>query len=84
MMKQGKRKIINIASVSGEIAGHFRAITNCASKEDLVGFTKSLAIEINEYGINVNAVCPGVIATAMTMGPAGILLIWRPLRISFL
>lgn len=66
MKVQGGGVIINIAS----IAGHSIPITlrsaYCASKAGVVGFTKECAREFAEYGIRVNAVCPGVIITPMT------------------
>lgn len=66
MRAQGSGIIINIAS----IAGHSIPITlrsaYCASKAGVVGFTKECAREFAEYGIRVNAVCPGVIITPMT------------------
>ncbi len=66
MKSQGEGVIINIAS----IAGHSIPITlrsaYCASKAGVVGFTKECAREFAEYGIRVNAVCPGVIITPMT------------------
>jgi 3-oxoacyl-[acyl-carrier protein] reductase/2-hydroxycyclohexanecarboxyl-CoA dehydrogenase len=66
MKAQGAGVIVNIAS----IAGHSIPITlrsaYCASKAGMVGFTKECAREFAEYGIRVNAVCPGVIITPMT------------------
>jgi 3-oxoacyl-[acyl-carrier protein] reductase len=66
MSSQGGGVIVNIAS----IAGHSIPITlrsaYCASKAGIVGFTKECAREFAEYGIRVNAVCPGVIITPMT------------------
>jgi 3-oxoacyl-[acyl-carrier protein] reductase len=68
MIKQKKGKIINIASIAGLISGLFNALPYSASKAGLIGFTRSLALEVGQYGINVNAICPGFIATEMTLG----------------
>ena len=65
MMKNRKGRIINIGSVVGSIG----AIGNAhysASKAALLGFTKSLALEVGSRGITVNNIAPGYIATDMT------------------
>jgi NAD(P)-dependent dehydrogenase (short-subunit alcohol dehydrogenase family) len=55
-------KIVNMSSVSGK-RGAARYAAYCASKFAIRGFTQSLAMELGPYGINVNAVCPGLIET---------------------
>ena len=65
MMKNRKGRIINIGSVVGSIG----AIGNAhysASKAALLGFTKSLALEVGSRGITVNNIAPGYITTDMT------------------
>lgn len=65
MMKQKYGKIVNVASVVG-IMGNAGQGNYAASKAGIIGFTKSLARELASRNINVNAVAPGFIATAMT------------------
>jgi len=60
--KQGK--IINIASVSG-IIGTAGQVNYAAAKGGVIAFTKSLARELGPFNIQVNAVAPGLIETAM-------------------
>lgn len=57
-------KIINIASVAGKGGTAFQAHYS-ASKAAVIAFTQALSKEVGEYHINVNAVCPGFIKTAM-------------------
>lgn len=64
MLEQGKGKIINTSSVSG-VYGNFGQTNYAASKAAVVGMTKTWAKEFGRKGINVNAVAPGFIATAM-------------------
>jgi NAD(P)-dependent dehydrogenase (short-subunit alcohol dehydrogenase family) len=58
-------KIVNIASISGLI-GYPSSSIYCATKGALVTLTKELALELGKYRINVNAIAPGAIATAMS------------------
>jgi 3-oxoacyl-[acyl-carrier protein] reductase len=62
MIPQRRGKIINIASVSG-ILGTAGQANYAASKGGLVSFTKSLARELGQFNIQVNAVAPGLIET---------------------
>lgn len=65
MAKQKSGKIVSIASVSGEMGNPGQA-NYAASKAGVIGFTKTIAREYASRGINVNAVAPGFIQTAMT------------------
>ena len=60
--------IVNIASISGLFGDYSMGAYN-ASKGAVVNYTRSLALECGEYGIRVNALCPGLVETAM-IGPA--------------
>jgi NAD(P)-dependent dehydrogenase (short-subunit alcohol dehydrogenase family) len=63
-MKQGEGRIINISSGAGR-RGAPDLPAYCASKAALISLTQSLAAALGPHGINVNAICPGVISTAM-------------------
>ena len=58
MIRQGSGKIINIASRLGK-TGSARMRAYSSSKHAVIGFTRSLALELAIHKINVNAVCPG-------------------------
>ncbi len=65
MLRQHYGRIINIASVVGEM-GNPGQTNYAASKAGLIGFTKALAREVASRSITVNAVAPGYIETEMT------------------
>ena len=66
MCRQKYGKIVNIASASGKIGGVAVGAHYSASKAAVICLTKSLALYAAPFNVNVNCVCPGPIATAMT------------------
>jgi len=67
MIKNKEGRIVNIASVIGEI-GNIGQSNYSAAKAGLIGFTKACARELSRWNITVNAVAPGYIETEMTTG----------------
>lgn len=65
MLKQRKGSIINMSSVVG-IKGNAGQSNYAASKAGIIGFTKSIALELGSRNIRSNAIAPGFIETEMT------------------
>jgi len=65
MMKQRKGSIINMSSVVG-VKGNAGQTNYAASKAGILGFTKSVALELGSRNIRCNAIAPGFIETEMT------------------
>nr|MDJ0648016.1 3-oxoacyl-ACP reductase FabG [Xenococcaceae cyanobacterium MO_188.B19] len=65
MLKQRSGRIINIASVAGQMGNPGQA-NYSAAKAGVIGFTKTAAKELASRGVTVNAVAPGFIETDMT------------------
>jgi NAD(P)-dependent dehydrogenase (short-subunit alcohol dehydrogenase family) len=57
-------RIVNIASTAGLI-GYAYVSAYCAAKHGMIGLTRSLALEVANKGVTVNAVCPGYTETKM-------------------
>ena len=76
IQRAGGGKIVVISSSAGK-RGRARFAAYCASKFALVGFTQALSQELGPHGINVNAICPGLVDTERTdfiaaaLAPAG-------------
>ncbi|MDQ0454428.1 3-hydroxybutyrate dehydrogenase [Rhizobium paknamense] len=64
-MKEKKAgRIINIASAHGLVASPFKS-AYVAAKHGILGLTKSAALELAEFGVTVNAICPGYVLTPL-------------------
>ena len=67
VMKQQRRgKIINMASVAGQVGGVFTEATYPVSKAGVICWAKAVAKQVGEYNITCNCIAPGTILTAMT------------------
>ena len=64
MLKRKRGRIINIASVASRVP-QLHGVAYAASKHGLLGLTRTLALEIAQEGITVNAICPGPVQTEM-------------------
>src|SRR5262245_6377581 len=65
MAERGWGRVITIASTSGLEGGRYIA-HYCASKHAAVGFTRAAALELEDRGVTVNAICPAYVDTLMT------------------
>jgi len=71
MKKQGRGKIVNIASLGGRTGRPGVGVNYAASKAGVIGLTQTLARELGASGIYANAIAPGPILTELTrqVGP---------------
>ncbi len=67
MKKQGRGRIINLASAHGLVASPFKS-AYVAAKHGVIGMTKTVALEVAEQNITCNAICPGYVETPLVKG----------------
>ena len=64
MKAAGRGRIVNLATAHGLVASPFKS-AYVAAKHGVMGFTKTLALEVAEQGITCNAICPGYVKTPL-------------------
>ena len=64
MKRRGWGRIVNIASAHALVASRYKS-AYVTAKHGVAGFTKTVALEVAEVGITVNAVCPGYVLTPL-------------------
>ena len=70
MVKANYGKVVNLSSVTGPMVADAGEVAYATTKAALLGFTKSLAMEVVENNVTVNAIMPGYIMTPMVEGIA--------------
>ena len=70
MKERGWGRIINMSSIHGLVASPYKS-AYVAAKHGLIGLTRTVALEVGEFGITVNAICPGYSNTALVRSQIG-------------
>ncbi|MFL0197866.1 SDR family oxidoreductase UcpA [Clostridium sp. WILCCON 0269] len=70
MIENGGGAIVIMSSVTGDMVADPGEVAYATSKAALVGFTKSMAREVADKNIRVNAICPGYVLTPLVQGMA--------------
>jgi len=65
MIERGWGRVINIASIAGKTGAPYVS-AYAASKHGVLGLTRSVALEVAQQGVTINAICPGYVDTEMT------------------
>jgi 3-hydroxybutyrate dehydrogenase len=65
MIERGFGRVINMASMAGRVGGAYISAYS-ASKHGVLGFTRSIALEVATKGVTVNAICPGYVESDMS------------------
>jgi 3-hydroxybutyrate dehydrogenase len=64
MKSRGWGRVINLCSAHGLVASPFKS-AYVAAKHGILGLTKTVALEVAEHGVTVNAICPGYVLTPL-------------------
>jgi 3-hydroxybutyrate dehydrogenase len=64
MKKSGWGRVINMSSAHGLVASPYKS-AYVAAKHGIIGFTKTIGLEVAEHNITVNAICPGYVKTPL-------------------
>ncbi len=64
MKARGSGRIINLASAHALVASPFKS-AYVSAKHGIAGLTKTVALEVAEHGVTVNAICPGYVKTPL-------------------
>ena len=64
MKERGWGRIINISSIHGLVASPYKS-AYVSAKHGLIGLTRTVALEAGEFGVTVNAICPGYVRTPL-------------------
>jgi 3-oxoacyl-[acyl-carrier protein] reductase len=67
MIQQDKGSIVQISSVSG-LRGNIGQANYSATKSGLIGFSRSIALEVARFNVRVNVIAPGLIETELAAG----------------
>ena len=66
VVASGHGRIVNMASMAGRATSTLGGAHYTASKAGMLGLTRAAAKELGQYGVTVNAICPGMIDTELT------------------